>query len=171
MLLNIAQPARSRLRYLLFAAVGMLGILVLWTANSSDGRQLTATVTAWPATVASHFSDDADSIPTSDASSDGLSNPPHFLLIGDSTTRGQSEGGGGWGNAFLWQLSRGATGVNHGINGALSTGYFHSPMWENAMQEIRQAVIFRTVYVTIQVGLSISFPSLPFDHAHQAHNF
>ncbi|CAK7213793.1 hypothetical protein SBRCBS47491_001926 [Sporothrix bragantina] len=165
MLFNATQPARSRLRYFFFAAVGVFGILALWTASSSDGKKLTKTVAAWPAAVASHFSDEddnissTDSIAASDANSSDLANPPHFILIGDSTTRGQAEDGGGWGNAFLWQLSRGATGVNRGVNGALSTGYFGSPMWEQAMLEIRQAVVFRTVYVTIQFGHNDQAPN------------
>ncbi|CAK7237052.1 hypothetical protein SCUCBS95973_009816 [Sporothrix curviconia] len=153
MLFNATQPARSRMRYFIFAAVGVMGILVLWTVHISDGKQLTKTVAAWPAAAASHFSaDDDDTIPESE-------NPPHFILVGDSTTRGQSEEGGGWGNAFLWQLARGATGVNHGYNGALSTGYFGSPAWENAMIEVRQAAVFRTVYVTIQFGHNDQAPN------------
>ncbi|CAK7267401.1 hypothetical protein SEPCBS57363_002573 [Sporothrix epigloea] len=163
MLLNASLSAQSRLRYLLFAAVGIVGTLVIWAAHSLDGKQLASTVGTWPAAVASHFTDDNgdsnsnNSIPTSNATTDSM-NPPHFILIGDSTTRGQAEGGGGWGDAFLWLLSRGATGVNHGVNGALSTGYYGSPTWNDAMQEVRQAAVFRTVYVTIQVGTPILHP-------------
>lgn len=160
MLLNASLSAQNRLRYLLFAAIAIVGTLVIWTTHSLDGKQLTSTVGSWPAAVASHFMDDKgdsnniDRIPTSNATTDSM-NPPHFILIGDSTTRGQAEDGGGWGDAFLWLLSRGATGVNHGINGALSTGYYGSPTWKDAMQEVRQAVVSRAVYVTIQVRTTI----------------
>ncbi|KJR89975.1 esterase [Sporothrix schenckii 1099-18] len=86
------------------------------------------------------------------ASSMGATGAPYFVLIGDSTTCGQAKEGGGWGDAFLWQLARGAQGVNYGVNGALSTGYFHSPIWNAAMQEVRTNALARPVYVTVQFG-------------------
>ncbi|KAL1893592.1 hypothetical protein Sste5346_006423 [Sporothrix stenoceras] len=84
---------------------------------------------------------------------------PYFILIGDSTTRGQLQNGGGWGDAFLWLLARGAEGTNQGVNGALSTGYFHSPMWNDAMQAVRAYSPARKVYVTIQFGHNDQMPN------------
>lgn len=40
------------------------------------------------------------------------SNPPFFVLAGDSTTAVQSAGGGGWGNGFLSFLRAPAGGKN-----------------------------------------------------------
>ncbi|CAK7263539.1 hypothetical protein SEPCBS119000_000542 [Sporothrix epigloea] len=156
MLFNASLSAQSRLRYLLFAAVAVVGTLAIWAARTSDGKQLTQTVAAWPAAVAAHFS---DNVGGGESNATVSLDPPHFILIGDSTTRGQSEDGGGWGNAFLWLLSRGATGVNHGVNGALSTGYYRSPTWNDAMQEVRQAAVSRAVYVTIQFGHNDQAPN------------
>lgn len=84
---------------------------------------------------------------------------PYFVLIGDSTTCGQAKNGGGWGDAFLWCLARGAEGLNYGVNGALSTGYFHSPMWMDAMEEVHLNAPARPVYVTIQFGHNDQMPN------------
>lgn len=84
---------------------------------------------------------------------------PYFVLVGDSTTRGQLQNGGGWGDAFLWQLAHGAEGANQGVNGALSTGYFHSPMWNDALTTIRSYSPARKVYVTIQFGHNDQMPN------------
>ncbi|CAK7199217.1 hypothetical protein SEUCBS139899_001890 [Sporothrix eucalyptigena] len=160
MVLSGTQPGRSRLRYLLFAALGVIGIVFLWTTTGTDTKQLKEVVSSWPAAVASHFSDaDNDSIPSSEVAQGDPANAPYFVLIGDSTTRGQAKDGGGWGDGFLWLLTRGASGVNRGFNGALSTGYFHSPIWEEAIEDIRKMAASRNVYVTIQFGHNDQAPN------------
>lgn len=77
---------------------------------------------------------------------------PLFILVGDSTTNGQLNEGGGWGDAFLWLLMRDAEGVNRGANGAVSVNYYNSVMWTDTIAKVEAAVPFRKVYVTIQFG-------------------
>ncbi|KAL4932562.1 rhamnogalacturonan acetylesterase [Aspergillus undulatus] len=74
--------------------------------------------------------------------------PPAFFLAGDSTTAT----GGGWGDAFVSDLTCGSTGENYGDSGA-TTGSFRSDgYWDEVLAAVESHSADYTPYVTIQFG-------------------
>ncbi|PYH45602.1 rhamnogalacturonan acetylesterase [Aspergillus saccharolyticus JOP 1030-1] len=82
------------------------------------------------------------------------SNPPLFLLAGDSTTATQSSNGGGWGDGFLnTTLHHGASGINYGVNGRTTVSYRAGGYWATVLASVAASLETSTTpYVTIQFG-------------------
>ncbi|KAL4789496.1 SGNH hydrolase-type esterase domain-containing protein [Aspergillus venezuelensis] len=74
--------------------------------------------------------------------------PPAFFLAGDSTTAT----GGGWGDAFVSDLTGGATGTNYGDSGATTSSFRAEGFWDEVLAAVESAAADYTPYVTIQFG-------------------
>ncbi|KAL4949698.1 SGNH hydrolase-type esterase domain-containing protein [Aspergillus filifer] len=74
--------------------------------------------------------------------------PPAFFLAGDSTTAT----GGGWGDAFVSDLTNGATGTNYGDSGATTSSFRAEGFWDEVLAAVESAAADYTPYVTIQFG-------------------
>ncbi|ROW01978.1 hypothetical protein VMCG_05514 [Cytospora schulzeri] len=80
------------------------------------------------------------------------SDPPAFLLAGDSTTAIQSSDGGGWGIGFLSTLKGPAWGIDYGQNGATTVSFVAGGKWSDVIDSVQNSSIDYEVFVTIQFG-------------------
>ncbi|KAL4940619.1 hypothetical protein BDV06DRAFT_230209 [Aspergillus oleicola] len=74
--------------------------------------------------------------------------PPAFFLAGDSTTASD----GGWGDAFVSDITGGATGANYGDSGATTSSFRADGIWNEVLAAVSAAASDYTPYVTIQFG-------------------
>ncbi|KAL4804165.1 SGNH hydrolase-type esterase domain-containing protein [Aspergillus unguis] len=74
--------------------------------------------------------------------------PPAFFLAGDSTTAPD----GGWGDAFVADLTDSSTGTNYGDSGATTGSFRAEGFWDEVLSAVEGAVDAYTPYVTIQFG-------------------
>lgn len=88
--------------------------------------------------------------------------PAYLVLAGDSTTAGQSAGGGGWGDGFLnTTLRYPASGRNFGHNGATTVSFVQGGDWAAVLEDVESHVDSHKVFVTIQVSLNSCQSSWP----------